>query len=109
MCVFHLGFASQRGFIPPTSRCVYFTEAYDPTVRPPTPGERTCLKSLELRFDSVNSGIVSGTKAMRCLRGGVFDGCGGRKVKVVVVWLWWFGNDVGGGDLVVVGVVWEWR
>ena len=38
---------------------------------------------------------------MRCLRGGVVDGCGGRKAKVVVVWLWLFGNDVGGGDLVV--------
>ena len=24
-------------------------------------------------------------------------------MKVVVVWLWSFGNDVGGGDLVVVG------
>ena len=42
---------------------------------------------------------------MRCLRGGVVDGCGGKEAKVVVVWLWLFGNDVGGGDLVVVGVV----
>ena len=40
---------------------------------------------------------------MRCLRGGVVDGCGGEKVKAVVVWLWLFGNDVGGGDLVVAG------
>ena len=40
---------------------------------------------------------------MRCLRGSVVDGSGGRKAKVVVVWLWWFGNDVGGGDLVVGG------
>ena len=28
-----------------------------------------------------------------------------KGAKVVVVWLWSFGNDVGGGDLVVVGVV----
>ena len=42
---------------------------------------------------------------MRCLRGGVVDGGRGKKAKVVVVWLWLFGNDVGGGDLVVVGVV----
>ena len=42
---------------------------------------------------------------MRCLRDGVVDGCGGKEAKVVVVvWLWLFGNDVGGGDLVVVGV-----
>ena len=34
---------------------------------------------------------------------GLFDGCGGKRAKVVVVWLWSFGNDVGGGDLVVVG------
>ena len=27
------------------------------------------------------------------------------EAKVVVVWLWLFGNDVGGGDLVVVGFV----
>ena len=33
----------------------------------------------------------------------MFDGCGGKRAKVVVVWLWSFGNDVGGGDLVVVG------
>ena len=26
-------------------------------------------------------------------------------MKVVVVWLWSFRNDVGGGELVVVGVV----
>ena len=39
---------------------------------------------------------------MRC---GFVDGCGGKGAKVVVVWLWSFGNDVGGGDLVVVGVV----
>ena len=26
-----------------------------------------------------------------------------KRAKVVVVWLWSFGNDVGGGDLVVVG------
>ena len=32
---------------------------------------------------------------------GVVDGCGGKGAKVVVVWLWSFGNDVGGGDLVV--------
>ena len=42
---------------------------------------------------------------MRCLRCGVADGCGGKEAKVVVVWLWLFGNDVGGGDLVVGGVV----
>ena len=42
---------------------------------------------------------------MRCLRCGVADGCGGKEAKVVVVWLWTFGNGVGGGDLVVVGVV----
>ena len=40
---------------------------------------------------------------MRGLRGGVVDGC--EKAKAVVVWLWLFGNDVGGGDLVVAGVV----
>ena len=39
---------------------------------------------------------------MRC---GFVDGCGGKEAKVVVIWLWTFGNDVGGGDLVVVGVV----
>ena len=39
----------------------------------------------------------------RCLRGGVVDGCGGKEAKVVVVGLWLFGNDVGGGDLVVGG------
>ena len=42
---------------------------------------------------------------MRCLRCGVADGCGGKEATVVVVWLWTFGNGVGGGDLVVVGVV----
>ncbi len=41
----------------------------------------------------------------RCFRGGVVDGCEGKRAKVVVVWLWLFANDVGGGDLVVVGVV----
>ena len=46
-------------------------------------------------------GVVSGTKVKRCLRCGVVDGRGGKGVKVVVVWLWTFGNDVGGGDLVV--------
>ena len=40
---------------------------------------------------------------MRCLWCGVVDGCGGKEAKVVVVWLWTFGNDVGGGDLVVEG------
>ena len=29
--------------------------------------------------------------------------CGGNKAKVVVFELWLFGNDVGGGDLVVGG------
>ena len=42
---------------------------------------------------------------MRCLRSGVVDGCRGRKAKVVVVWLWLYGNEVCGGDLVVVGVI----
>ena len=37
------------------------------------------------------------------MRGGVVDGCGGNEAKVVVVWLWLFGNDVGGGDLVAGG------
>ena len=37
------------------------------------------------------------------MRGGVVDGCGGKKAKVVVVGLWLFGNDVGGGDLVAGG------
>ena len=39
----------------------------------------------------------------RCLRGNVVDGSGGRKAKVVVFELWLFGDDVGGGDLVVGG------
>ena len=38
-----------------------------------------------------------------CLRCGVVDGCGGKEAKVVVVGLWLFGNDVGGGDLVAGG------
>ena len=33
----------------------------------------------------------------------VVDGCGGKRANVVVVWLLSFGNDVRGGDLVVVG------
>ena len=39
----------------------------------------------------------------RCSWCGVVDGCGGKRAKVVVVWLWSFGNDVSGGDLVVLG------
>ena len=35
--------------------------------------------------------------------GGVVYGCGGEKAKAVVVWLCLFGDDVGGGDLVVGG------
>ena len=42
-----------------------------------------------------------GMKVKRRLRCGVVDGHGGKGAKVVVVWLWTFGNDVGGGDLVV--------
>ena len=47
--------------------------------------------------------VVSGMKVRRWC--GVVDGCGGKGAKVVVVWLWTFGNDVGGGDLVVEGLL----
>ena len=36
---------------------------------------------------------------------GLLTGVEVKGAKVIVVWLWTFGNDVGGGDLVVVGVV----
>ena len=59
----------------------------------------------DLRWRRLTMARRSVTCFILCLRVVVVDGSGGRKAKVVGVCWWLFGSDVGGGDLVVVGIV----